>query len=359
MENIINVVIEFLAAFIILFIMLFVLIAFLFTREKFPNTIKGFFLVIASLFYSPFIYFKNSLISISDFSLRGEKGEQGTKQFLLTRFLTALQALLAIIVIIVITSGLITAWEILLPPKYAREENARLKEELEKLQAEFDRLKPDVDKMEREWNNNKVQLINSYKNETETASNKAKNENTSIEQKLSGNSIANQYFFSIKNYLTQNEYQYKVSRYETIKNEAENYIERQDVGNEIKYSLKSYIQNWYTIMINNYEKNNFSDEQYRSKIQPEYSSKNSTVINLNHQIKNTQNQIDNLQPVLKYNFEKCFLTLLTTLLSIIVILWVIGLLLELLWLSVDIAGNINRLRNLKEINKSREVQNES
>jgi len=351
MEKFLFVVAEYIIAFIIVFVILFLLIAFLFTKSKFPDTIKGFFLVLASFIYSPFVYFKNSLISIADFRLKTEDGEQGTKQYLLQRFLTSLNALLAIIVIIIITSGIITAWEILLPPKYLREQNDALEDRLNELTEQFNLVNPDVEKMEKDWNEKKTELINNYKKENENISNKALNENKNIEQKLNSNSSTVPFFNSIKTYLNQNENQYRVDRYEEIKKEVQTYIDRQDLATDSKGSLKKYSENWQIVMIKQYEKNNFGDIEYRERIQPDYISKSTTVRSLIDQISNTQNQLSNLKPALKYKFDESILALLSTFFSVIIVIWLVGLILELLWLSVDIANNVNKIRQHKEPNK--------
>ena len=342
---------EYIVAFIIIFIILFLVIAFLFTKNKFPDTIKGFFLVLASFIYSPFVYFKNSLMSIADFRLRGADNDQTTKQFLLNRFLTSLQALLAIIVIIIITSGIITAWEILLPPKDLREQNDMLEARLSEINEQFRIVNPDVEKMEKDWNEKKLELIDNYKKENENIRNKALKENENIEQKLNNNPAAAQFFNSINNYLSQNEYQYNVDGYERIKNEVIGYIDRQDLTTDVKNTMRTYSENWYITMIKQYEKNNFGDEQYREKIQPDYISKSTTARNLSEQSTDIQNQLGNLKPALRYKFGESILALLSTFITVIVIIWVIGLILELLWLSVDIANNVNKIKQQKEINK--------
>lgn len=341
---------DYLETFILISAILFILVAILFTRDKFPDTIKGFFLVIVSFFYSPFVYFKHSLLTLADFKLRDESKTEGTKQYLTSRFLTSLQALLSIFIILIIVAGIIAAWEILLPPKYIREQNDWLEEQLEEFRDEYQLIQPEVEKMEKEWSEKKEGLINNYFKESDSVSNKALTENAGIEKTITNNISVLDFFNSVKNYLKQNEKKKSMDGYAKIKNEVENYIERQDLTANIKSSLMNYTENWYLVMLKRYEKNSFDDEQFRDKIQPEYVSKNNKALNLSSKIAETKNQIDKLRPKLKYEVGESILALLATFLTVIVILWLVGLALELLWLSVDIASNVNKIKNQKENN---------
>lgn len=342
---------EYLLSSIIVFIILFIIVSLVFTGKKLPETIRGFFLVIASFFYSPFIYFKNSLLTISNFSLKEQDENEKSKQYLLIKFLTSLQALLAIIVLFVITSGIIAAWEILLPPQYVRENKARLEKAIENLNDQYDVLNPGVQKMEKEWTENKDELINNYKKERDKKTVDAKNKNTAIEKGLTDKQEAKQYFNVIKNYLTQNETQTSQSRYLSIKNEINNYIQRQQTTEDIKTSLKNYSENWYLIMMNKYEDGRYVENDYRQKIQPNYASNKAQLENISNGIANTMKQEDKLRPQLKYNVDKFLLALLGTFATVLVLIWLVGLAIELLWLMVDVARGVNKIKILKEGDK--------
>jgi hypothetical protein len=345
METILASVTEYLVAFLVVFVLLFIIFSYFFTGKKLIDTIRGFFLVIASVFYSPLVYFQKSLIAVAHFRLKEAAENQGARQYLLVRFLTSLQALLAIIVVGMIASGGIKAWDSLLPPKYAREESARLEKALESLDAEFAKLGPEVSAMENKWTSNKQELINTYRKEQEAKSTKASNDNSSLEQEIT-NAGAAPYFLPIKRYLEQN--QYSLARYDNIKREALEYIKNQDAPAESKRLMSAYLENWHVLMTAKYEQSNFTEEQYRTRIQPEYATKKANLSSIERQITAIKEQQKSIQPALKYNTTAFFLLLLGTLLTALILIWSVGLIIELLWLGVDIAGNVNRIRALKQ-----------
>lgn len=347
METILASVTEYLVAFLVVFVVLFIIVSYFFTGRKLMNTIRGFFLVIASVFYSPLVYFQKSLMAVAHFRLKEAVENEGARQYLLVRFLTSVQALLAIIVVGMIASGGIKAWDSLLPPKYAREENARLEKALDNLEAEFAKLNPEVSAMDNNWTNNKLELINTYRKEQEAKATKANNDNSSIEQEIT-NAGAMPSFLPIKRYLDQNQYLSSIARYDNIKREALDYIKNQDTPSESKRLMSTYIENWHVLMTAKYEVSNFTEEQYRTRIQPEYATKKANLSSVERQITVTKEQQKNIQPALKYNTTTFFLLLLGTLLTALILIWSVGLIIELLWLGVDIAGNVNRIRALKQ-----------
>jgi hypothetical protein len=347
MEAILGSISEYLVASLVVFVILFLIVAYFFTGKKFSDTIRGFFLVIASLIYSPFMYFQKSLLAVAHFRLKEAIENEGERQYLLVRFLTSLQALLAIIVIAMIASGSIKAWNSLLPPKQAREENSRLEKSLEDQETQFTKLNPEVSTMENNWTNNKQDLIKSYRNEQDMKVTKANNDNSSIEQQVS-NAATSPYFLQIKRYLDQNQNQYYVARYDNIKKEALDYIKNQETPSDIKNLLNTYVENWHLVMVYKFEQSSFTEEQYRSKIQPEYAEKKITLANIERQIADTKAQLKYIQPMIKYNVTTFILFLFGTLLTALLFIWCVGLIIELLWLGVDIAGNVNRIRTLKQ-----------
>jgi hypothetical protein len=347
METILASVSEYLVAFLVVFVVLFVIVSYFFTGKKLIDTVRGFFLVIASIFYSPLVYFQKSLMAVAHFRLREAGENEDTRQYLLVRFLTALQALLAIIVVGAIASGGIKAWDSFLPPKYAREENARLEKTFDNLETEFAKLNPEVTGMDTNWTNSKQVLINSYRKEQDAKAAKASADNSSVDQQIT-NAGAMPAFLPIKRYLDQSQHQASITRYDNIKKEALDYIKNQDIPAESKQLTNTYIENWHILMTVNYEESNFSEEQYRTRIQPDYLAKKANLSNLENEITFTKEQLKNLQPALKYNPISFFLLLLGTLLTVFLLIWFVGLIIELLWLGVDIAGNVNRIRTLKQ-----------
>ncbi|OGU55711.1 MAG: hypothetical protein A2V66_13815 [Ignavibacteria bacterium RBG_13_36_8] len=351
METIIASLAEYVVTFIIIFVILFTIVSYFLTDKNLIGTIKGFFLIVAAFVYSPFVYFRNSLILISRFSLKEGTDSTEIKQYLLIRFLTFIHAFLAIAVVAIITSGIITAWEIFLPPKYAREENARLVEQLENLQEEFNKLNIEVTEMENNWANNKSELIKTYKKEQDSIATKAITANATIEQKLS-QSPGITFFLPIKRYLDQNENQSSIAKYERIKKEVFNYMSYQDTPQDIKGLINTYVENWFTLMVHRYEQTSLTEEQIRHKIQPAYSSKKETLKNIEHEKEYALNQKKNIEPMLKYSPFPSFLALISTALTVLLFTWFIGLLTELLWLGIDIAGNVSKIRILQQSKKT-------
>jgi hypothetical protein len=347
METILAPIVDSLVAFIVLFVILFIIVSYFSTGKKLVDTIRGFFLLIASLVYSPFKYFKKSLMAIAQYRLEEAVENEGARQYLLVRFLTSLQGLLAVIVVAMIAFGGIRAWESFLPPKSVREQNARLEKAVEDLDEGFSKLNLEVTGMETNWTNNKQALLEGYRKEQEAKAAKATSDDSIIDQQITS-AGAMQSFFPIKRYIDQNQSQSSVGRYESIKKEALDYIKSQDAPAESKRLMSTYVENWCIAAVYKYEQANFREEQYRTRIQPDYVTEKANLPNVERQLASAKEQLKNIQPLLKYDITSCVMSLLGTLLAVVVLIWFVGLVIELLWLGVDIAGNVDRIRTLKQ-----------
>lgn len=334
---------------IILFIIISALFLFLFVREKSGETIIGVIKSIASFFYSPFVYIKNAFLELATFASKKESDYSGSKQYLLNKILLLSQTFLVILAILILTQGLIGSWNTFLPPKHIRDAISETNDKLDVKRDRKDEIEPMIEKMDEEWNSKREQLINDFKNQKEQIINQAEKSNFNYENDLSNDNTVSQLFVSIKNYLSQNEYYSNSSRFEKIKNDALEYVNRQDLAEAYKQSFRNYINNWHSIMINKLELKNLSETNLRNSVQPDYDNLKIEKEGITSTILYLERQLMDLEPQAKYNLGPFIIVLLATFLTFILYVWIIGLVIELLWLSVDIAANLRKIKEQKII----------
>lgn len=331
---------EHLTATIILFVILANLIAYLFAGKKIGSFYLGALRTLASLFYSPILYLKGSFLDLANFGKKGEKEFADNKQYLLNKFLIFAQLLLVVISVSIISAGIVSAWNAFLPPKYLRDRINEFETSIAEKKNELSTTDSKIQQMDKDWVEKKDQLIINYKNEKKKESLKAVSDNRSLESSISGNEEISTIFSSIKNYLdVQNGSSY------TKKYEAINYIERQYISSDGANQLKAYAENWYIIQKVKDDLGNFSEENLRSEIQPDYNSLKQTSLELNGLITRWEADLVSMKAELKYNFTNFILIILSSILVCIITVWVMGIFLELLGLSINMAGDIRRIRS--------------
>lgn len=319
---------------------------YLFHKQSFLQTLLGLLRIIASIFYSPVIYFKKLFDSVNSFGLKGEKEYEESNQYLLNKFLIIIKGFWIIVGVLILSSGIISTWNSFLPPEYLRTQISQYEDYIQKTDSSFEASKQKFDELESAWSQQSAQLINNYKSEIQKKISDAQREMTRIRNSYYNNEV----FDAISRYITENENTDSDYYLEYYKNQSISYIENNVFDDNIKTELKKYADSWYIQKIESRNLANTSDENIRNQIQPEYANLKSEVDNYNSQKTSLESELESLKKEAKYNFENLLWGLLQTILTFIMFLWFMGLFTEMIFLVVDMAGNIKHIRGIADKN---------
>lgn len=325
---------------IIIAILLLLGFAFLFMREKTGYTLLGLLRLIASLVYSPLVYFKKLFVRLTEFGIKGDKEYASSKQYLLNKFLVITEGLLIIAGVLIISAGLVNTWNSFIPPEYLREQIKNVTEQIQTSEVQFQVSKQKFDALEAGWQNQKTTLINNYKAERENKKNAAIKENKSIETKYAGD----QQFNQILSYYTQNSSPYNKNNAEYYKSNVQNWVNNLPADENKKTTLNKYAENWYIIKVADMELGGFSEESLRQEIQPDYQSLKYQVDDYTRSKARMEQVLTELNIEARYNFKALFIGLLATFIMFVFYLWLIGLFLEFIFLALDLATNVRKVK---------------
>lgn len=319
---------------------------YLFHKQSFLHTFIGLLRIIASIFYSPIIYFKKLFDSVNDFGKKGEKEYEESNQYLLNKFLIIIKGFWIIVGVLILASGIISSWNSFLPPEYLRNQISQYEDYIHKADSSFESSKQKYDELESAWSKQSAQLISNYRSEIQKKISDAQREMTGVKNSYQNNEV----FDAISRYIAENENTESDYYLEYYKNQSISYIDNNVFDENIKTQLKKYVESWYLQKTESKNLSNASDEYIRNQIQPEYENLKSEVDNYNSQKTSIQSELESLKKEAKYNFEALLLGLLQTILSFILFLWLMGLFTEMVFLVVDMAGNIKHLRGVADKN---------
>ena len=191
-------------------------------------------------------------------------------------------------------------------------------------------------------------MVNSFRNQRNSIIEKSRTDNNSIEYKLQYRTEVSSYFSALKSYLQQNEYQDSKYLFDRIRSNARSwYVDLYYVPEDVRNDFSSYLNSWYERMIASLELKNMTEENFRRQLQPNFSSIDDEYRGRTNDLKYQTERLAELQKILKYDFSGMIVQVLFSLLIFILFIWVIGLVLELLWLNVDIADNIKHIASIK------------
>lgn len=337
---------ENLIAEIIVFLVLFGLIAYLLARDKFVSLLYGFFRVIISFFYSPFIYMKKAVLSLAEYGTKGEGEFIKTKQYLLNKLMLSLQAVLVVLSIALLASSLVSGWNQMLPPKDLRVAISNLEEELGKEETELQQIEPNVKQMDAAWSNQRDSLIGAYNLEHARKNQAALAENADLADHISRLGAAvEQSFLQVRNYYSQNESFDRAFQFERVKTDVKDFIDRLGAPQEAKELMLKYNDNWYALMLSKLETSNFSEAQLRSVVQSTYSNLKDRMDYINRATPYQQQELTRLQAQVKYDIKALFFQFLYGVFQFILLVWAVGLTIEALWIAIHVAANVQMIQD--------------
>lgn len=346
METIFEIFSENLAAFLIVFVILFVSISYLFAKDKFLSMIIGLLRLLASFFYSPFVYIKRAVVGLAEYGTKGEAEFSQSKQYLLNKLMISLQGLLVVLSVAVLAVSLVSGWNQMLPPKPLQEQIGSLEGLVGKQQSELGETGPKVKQMEADWTIRRDSLTKAYALERTKKSETVLTENADLAGRISqlGDTVQ-QCFLQIRDYYSQNEYQNSASQFERVNAEVRDYIGKLDVSDAAKGLMHTYNDNWYFLKLSGLEMSGFSESQLRSALQPAYNTLKKRLDYINEILPSQETELAELKKEAKYDIEALLLQILYGLLQFILLVWVAGLFIESLWLAIHIGANVEKIQD--------------
>ncbi len=345
MLNIFGLFAEDLTATLIVFLILFAAIAYFFARKKSLAVFSGVVLILLSLFYGPFVYLRKAVLGLADYSAKRKTEFVQTRQYLLNKLLFLLQALLVLVSIAILATGFVSGWNQMVPSKELRETISTTENELQKLKVELQEMEPAAKQIETVWSTQRDSLIKVYNTERAHIGEMMIAQNNDLATRISTSSdTAQQALSEIKYYHAQNEYRTGPSEYEPVMTEIKNYLDRQSLSPEVKTLLLNYNDNWYAQILSRFEIRALSEGQLRFALQPAYHNRQQRLDYLKETIPSREKELAQFRAELRYNFGALGVQILYTILQFILFVWVVGLVIESLQLTVDTAANVQKIQ---------------
>jgi hypothetical protein len=233
----------------------------------------------------------------------------------------------------------------MVPSKELRETISTTGDELQKLKVELQEIEPAAKEMETVWSTQRDSLMKAYKTERAHIGETMMAQNNDLATRINASSdTAQQALSEIKYYHAQNEYRTNPPEYEPVMIEIKNYLDRQILSPEVKNLLLNYNDNWYAQVLARFETRALSEDQLRFALQPAYHNRQQRLDYLKETIPSRENELAQFRAELKYNFGALGLQILFTILQFILFVWVVGLVIESLELTVDTAANVQKIQ---------------
>jgi hypothetical protein len=327
-----------------LWIILMVALGWFLTKGRLIQLGTGLLRLLLSLIYSPIIYIRRSVEHLCRYGLQGEAEEMTSDQYLLNKIMNIVQAAVVILTVAGLAGGLVGAWDTFLPAKPLRESRNELRKSMKELNSQLESISSDIARLDEAWKKDRTSLIDNFKKQRNDTIHSAEEDLNRIERDLAQAPSAAFAFSDIKGRLG--------SRTLDSPEQVSNQRERLTYNLRYQYFaepaagplLIRYIDRWSTAAAARLELKAFDEEVLRAENQPELRQLRERHDTLDEEVTSTRSRLEEIEAKAKLRFGAAFLQLLATLISLLIFIWVMGLVVEALWMGIRLATDVHEIR---------------
>ncbi len=339
---------EFVAT-LIVFLLLLILITFIVARKNSLSFFAGLGLILVSVFVGPFAYLKRAVTEIAEYRSAQSAESVPPKQTLLYRFFAALQAILVVFAVVLLATGLVSAWNQFVPSKYLRDSIGASEEHLKKLKAELPQLQAEVERMEFLWSTRSDSIVASYNAHRAGIADMTIDEDGKIANRIALlGDTAQQALNEIKNYHAQNASLTEPYQVESIVSEIGDYIQRQSLSSEASEFLAAYNDLWHVKMLARFEPRTLTEDQVKFASFPGFPNRQKRLEYVKTTLPEEEKSLLEMRSALHYDGGALGVQLLVTAIEFLLFLWVAGIVIEWMWLGIEVSANLRKLRENSE-----------
>jgi hypothetical protein len=324
---------------VLLFLVLFCLFLGWLAKGRIGELLGGFFRLLLSFFYCPYVYLKKTVNVVADFGKRREDELVRSHHYLGTRITMLMRAVLIVTVVAVFAFFVVTGWEAMLPAKYYRIAEKNTETQLERQQAQLATISAHLNQLEQDWSSHRDALIGDYKASRKKQIDDLNSANAESETKLSSSPEGARVLAGLKRYLDSGN-----ANLGTAQQYTQMFIASEDVRSE----LNKYLANWNSVRSLNRQLENMSQDDLRRAIQPDHASTKQNVQYWNNQVSSTASTLAQIRAQMRYSPEALLFSVFTGAFICLLIIWGVGLFLESYTLATDMMDDIQRIRQLAE-----------
>ncbi len=241
-------------------------------------------------------------------------------------------------------------WEAGLPPKSLRDAIDSMEEALEKDKAELAAATARVNQYDNDWNSRRQSLVEEFRRERQKKSDAARQENAGIEAALRADYNTAQVFETVQQFLAQNESARSANAISSVRHRVTGFAERMAPSEGAKAQLTTYVNNWATVLVNKLQLEAMSEDQLRAQIQPDYRKVRNDAESLGTRVRQQDEQLGKLRAQARYKPELMIAGWAVGIFGFIFTVWLFGLLIEAVSLSVHVADDVRKIREAGEKN---------
>ena len=342
MSGILETFLSHLVASFLLWLLLCAILVAVFARDDAGHFLAGMLRIVASVFYSPFVFLRGAMQRVIRFA-SGEADFAGSEQYLLNRLMLTLQAIVIVIAVASLAAGGVMAWNAFMPPESAREAVKRLSSDLDaatKRSAEADAA---VSRADEEWAASKKAAMDEYiaSRRKSLESLRAANAELAPLINAAGGYVPS-IFGMVQGAAGSGDRDETTRRARQMESTVSSYYYYLDDMNRSR--LRSWISNWERQQNLQYEIANSSEAAVREALHPDYSGLVEQKSRLASEVTSLEAQLKAAREEAALRWSGALWTLLRAAVSFIILVWLLGIAVEGGWMLIRMADDVRKIR---------------
>lgn len=330
----------------VVFLVLFMAIFGLVAREKSIPIISGFVRVILSFFICPFVYLKAAVLSMEKFGTDEGEEDSNSKQYLLNKIMIFMQAALVVSSIAVLAGVVTNGWGTTVELKELRDEINGLEPKVNQLKADLARLEPSVAQLNEEWKSRHDSFVGQFVLEKRAKVEQLEKANEELAEKINGVDAQTKMIFrKIEEFYARNAESQGARELERSIQGLTEYLDRFSLGEVEGGLIRTHCANWGAVKRLKLEIDNPAEKEVRAKAQPTFEAMSKELVVAKGSLPEQE------QKLTAWRLEKTLKTgalvsgLIVGFLRFLLLIWLYGLLIEILWSAISVSGDLRAIRN--------------
>jgi len=329
------------ASFLIWLLLCAILVG-IFARDDAGRFFVGMLRIVASVFYSPFVFLRAAIQRVVLFAT-GEADFVGSEQYLLNRLMLTLQAIVIVISVASLAAGGVMTWNALMPPEEARDAVKLLSSNLEATQKRSADADSAVARADQEWTSSKKMAIDEYAASRRKTIDSLRTANDELIPLINGaGGYAPSILSTIQLAAVSGDPSETARRARQMESTVSSYFYY--VDDTTRSRLRSWISNWERQETVKYEMSHSSEQVVREALHPEYSGLVEQKSRLASEETSLEAQLKTAREEAALRWSGALWTLLRTGGSFIVLVWLFGLAVEGAWMLIRVADDVRKIR---------------
>lgn len=325
---------------------LFLLFLAVFARVKTGWVLLGFLRIIGTLFAEPVRYLNRIILQHAKIGAGNLKEAPGPGKGLLATLLLYLQVTVAVGAIGILSVGTLAAWKAFRPPPGTAERLADGRKSLDAARKELESKRDSLKVLESAIGQKKAEAVTRFKSEHQQAIKDATLAMSNAEKAARLDPAGADNMGKISRFLADKSSPTTTWEPQDPKEKVESYInDNVPEGSPSRAPLQNYIDEWFRKMVAQVELATFDENQIVRQVEAERIALGNAIAERETQLAEMTGQIGELENEASFRPRGALLALALAAGQFLGFIWAFGLLLEILELTLRLAGNLQEIRD--------------